>query len=61
MIIHLYIQPSTLMDNSPKESLGKIDRDNTFSLSANINTEESRLEWEDESKGIFRVVKRHKK
>jgi hypothetical protein len=49
------------MDNSPKESLGKIDRDNTFSLSANINTEESRLEWEDESKGIFRVVKRHKK
>ena len=58
MIIHLYIKPSTLMDNSPKESLGKIDRDNEYSLSANINTEESRIEWVDESQGIIRVISR---
>lgn len=60
MIIHLYIKPSTLMDNSPRESLGKIEKDTEFSLSANINTEDSRLEWEDEAKGIFRVIKRRK-
>jgi methionyl-tRNA formyltransferase len=48
------------MDNSPRESLGKIEKDTEFSLSANINTEDSRLEWEDEAKGIFRVIKRRK-
>jgi len=46
------------MDNSPKESLGKIERDTEYSLSANINTEESRLEWKDESQGIIRVTSR---
>jgi hypothetical protein len=46
------------MDNSPKESLGKIEKDNEFTLSANINTEESRLEWVDESLGIIKVTSR---
>jgi hypothetical protein len=63
MIIHLYIKPSTLMDNSPRESLGKIEKDNEFTLSANINTEDSRLEWVDESLGIIKVMNKgpHKK
>ena len=44
------------MDNSPRESIGKIEKDTEFSLSANINTEEARLEWVDESNGIIKVV-----
>lgn len=58
MIIHLYIKPSTLMDNSPRETLGKTNRDEAFSLSANISTNEYKLEWENESEGIYKVTKR---
>ena len=58
MIVHLYIKPSTIMDNSPRESLGKENRDETFSLSANIDTNWYRLEWENEAEKIYKVTKR---
>ena len=46
------------MDNSPRESLAKIQRDSDFSLSANVDTNAYRLEWADETETIIRVIKR---
>ena len=58
MILQLYIKPSTLMDNSPRESLAKVKRDDDFSLSANVDTNAYRLEWEDSTETVIKVIKR---
>jgi len=46
------------MDNSPRESLAKIKRDDDFSLSANVDTNAYRLEWADSTETIIKVIKR---
>jgi hypothetical protein len=58
MILQLYIKPSTLMDNSPRESLAKITRDSDFSMSANVDTNSYRLEWADSTETIIKLTKR---
>lgn len=58
MILQLYIKPSSLMDNTPRVSYGKIKRDDVYSLSANVNTNEYRLEWSDETETVIKVVKK---
>ncbi len=58
MILQLFIKPSTLMDNSPRESLAKINRDNDFSMSANVDTNAYRLEWADSTETIIKLTKR---
>ena len=57
MIIHLYLKPSSLMDNKPRVAYGKIKQDETYSLSANIDTEAYRLEWADEAEVVIKVIK----
>ena len=46
------------MDNSPRESLAKINRDNTFSMSANVDTNAYKLEWADSTETIIKLTKR---
>ena len=58
MILQLFIKPSTIMDNSPRESLAKINRDNTFSMSANVDTNAYKLEWADSTETIIKLTKR---
>jgi hypothetical protein len=57
MIIHLHIKPSSLMDNKPRVAYGQIKQDETYSLSANVSTEEYRLEWADDKEVVIKLTK----
>ena len=45
------------MDNIPDAAYGKVKRDDVYSLSANVNTNEYRLEWADADETVIKIIR----